>query len=31
MLRQWCTNVMRSKLEAMKTVAKMLRTHISEA
>lgn len=28
MLRQWCTNVMRSKVEAMKRVAKMIRSHI---
>lgn len=28
MLRQWCTNVMRSKVEAMKKVAKMVRTHL---
>jgi transposase len=27
MLRQWCTNVMRSKVEAMKKVAKMIRSH----
>lgn len=28
MLLQWCTNVMRSKVEAMKTVAKMIRRHL---
>lgn len=28
MLRQWCTNVMRSKVEAMKRVAKMIRSHL---
>ena len=28
MLLQWCTNVMRSKVEPMKDVAKMIRTHI---
>jgi len=28
MLRQWCTNVMRSKVEAMKKVAKMIRSHL---
>jgi transposase len=28
MLGQWCTNVMRSKVEAMKTVARMIRRHI---
>lgn len=28
MLKQWCTNVMRSKVEAMKTVARMIRRHI---
>ncbi len=27
MLRQWCTNVMRSKVEAMKQVARMIRKH----
>ena len=27
MLRQWCTNVMRSKIEPMKNVARMIRTH----
>jgi transposase len=27
LLRQWCTNVMRSKVEAMKEVAKMIRNH----
>lgn len=27
MLRQWCTNVMRSKVEPMKVVAKMIRSH----
>jgi len=26
-LRQWCTNVMRSKVEPMKDVARMIRTH----
>lgn len=28
MLRQWCTNVMRSKVEPMKAVAKMIRAHL---
>jgi transposase len=28
MLRQWCTNVMRSKVEPMKTVARMIRNHL---
>ena len=28
-LTQWCTNVMRSKIEKMKRVAKMIRTHMS--
>lgn len=28
MLRQWCTNAMRSKVEAMKVVAKMIRSHL---
>lgn len=28
MLRQWCTNVMRSKVEPMKTVAHMIRRHL---
>lgn len=28
MLRQWCTNVMRSKVEPMKEVAKMIRSHL---
>lgn len=28
MLQQWCTNVMRSKVEPMKDVAKMIRAHI---
>ncbi len=28
MLLQWCTNVMRSKVEAMKAVAKMIRRHL---
>lgn len=28
MLRQWCTNVMRSKVEPMKAVAKMIRRHL---
>lgn len=28
MLKQWCTNVMRSKVETMKTVARMTRRHI---
>jgi transposase len=28
MLRQWCTNVMRSKVEPMKVVAKMIRSHL---
>ncbi len=28
MLRQWCTNVMRSKVEPMKDVAKMIRNHL---
>jgi transposase len=27
MLRQWCTNVMRSKVEPMKKVAAMIRSH----
>jgi transposase len=27
MLKRWCANVMRSKVEPMKTVAKMIRTH----
>jgi transposase len=27
MLKQWCTNVMRSKVEAMKDVARMIRKH----
>jgi transposase len=27
MLRQWCTNVMRSKVEPMKDVAHMIRNH----
>jgi transposase len=26
-LRQWCTNVMRSKVEPMNNVARMIRTH----
>lgn len=28
MLRQWCTNVMRSKVEPMKVVARMIRNHL---
>jgi transposase len=28
LLSQWCTNVMRSKVEAMKEVASMIRTHL---
>jgi len=28
LLLQWCTNVMRSKVEAMKAVARMIRSHI---
>ena len=28
MLRQWCTNVMRSKVEPMKPVASMIRNHL---
>ena len=28
MLKQWCTNVMRSKVEAMKDVARMIRNHL---
>ena len=28
MLKQWCTNVMRSKVEPMKDVAKMIRNHL---
>lgn len=28
MLKQWCTNVMRSKVEPMKAVAKMIRNHL---
>jgi transposase len=28
MLAQWCTNVMRSKVEPMKAVASMVRTHL---
>lgn len=28
LLRQWCTNVMRSKVEPMKAVAKMIRNHL---
>jgi len=28
MLRQWCTNVMRSKVEPMKVVAKLIRNHM---
>jgi transposase len=28
MLRQWCTNVMRSKVEPMKAVARMVRRHL---
>lgn len=28
MLTQWCTNVMRSKVEPMKSVAKMIRAHL---
>ena len=28
MLKQWCTNVMRSKVEAMKDVAQMIRNHL---
>jgi transposase len=28
MLKQWCTNVMRSKVEPMKAVAKMIRNHM---
>ena len=28
MLQQWCTNVMRSKVEPMKVVAKMVRNHL---
>jgi transposase len=28
MLRQWCTNVMRSKVEPMKNVARMIRHHL---
>jgi len=27
MLRQWCTNVMRSKVEPMKEVARLIRRH----
>ena len=28
MLQHWCTNVMRSKVEPMKYVARMVRTHL---
>jgi len=28
MLKQWCTNVMRSKVEPMKAVARMIRNHL---
>ena len=28
MLRQWCTNVMRSKVEPMKAVACLIRNHL---
>ena len=28
MLKQWCTNVMRSKVEPMKAVARMIRSHL---
>lgn len=28
MLRQWCTNVMRAKVEPIKAVARMIRTHL---
>jgi len=28
MLRQWCTNVMRSKVAPMKAVARMIRNHL---
>lgn len=28
LLRQWCTNVMRSKVEPMKAVARLIRTHL---
>jgi RNase P subunit RPR2 len=28
MLRQWCTNVMRSKVQPMKGVANMIRNHL---
>lgn len=28
LLRQWCTNVMRSKVEPMKAVARMIRSHL---
>ena len=28
MLKQWCTNVMRSKVEAMEDVARMIRNHL---
>ncbi len=28
MLKQWCTNVMRSKVEAMKDVARIIRNHL---
>ncbi len=28
MLRQWCTNVMRSKVEPMKALAQMIRNHL---
>ena len=28
MLKQWCTNVMRLKVEAMKDVARMIRNHL---
>ena len=28
MLQQWCTNIMRSKVELMKAVARMIRKHL---
>ena len=31
MLHQWCTNVMRSKVEPMKDVARMIRRHMDVA
>ncbi|MEX3606736.1 MAG: transposase [Burkholderia sp.] len=28
MLEQWCTNIMRSKVDPMKDVARMIRSHV---